>query len=924
MIICKDCGHENEADDQFCGSCGSFLEWAGAKVEETAPVPVEFAAVADDPTLIQRVRRVIGVDDESLDEHRTVIREQDAADHAADQALAAQVAADREATAEAERRRLAEAAATQSAQEARQAQLEAEAAVAKAEDAAVRLRTAAAAAEQSRLASEAEVRVRTEREAQAAAEAAEAGVRAEIEARRARVEQAAEDARTRAEAEAAEATRVAAEAKQREVQAEKERHEADRRLADAAAVAAAAVLRAGQESDAIAAADAARVAAEAEGVRVRSEAEAAMALAREEAAKARAELAEAKAEASRLRSAAEGRSADEEIERARRDAAARADEEAAAARRRADADAAIATQRAEADANAAAVRAKAEADATARGAEAEASRLRAEAAAAKARASVETSRQEAEAEAAKRAREEALRRASALVAKPTIRAVSSSASPTATGARPGTKPATGKAGREAKSSAEAAPDAGMLTPPAADSPAPTQPGVKVPGTEKARPAPKRTMSRELNTGDLVCGQCGMGNPPTRKFCKRCGTSLAEAAPVKLGFFARLRRRFARKPKTFEAGHRRRKASGEPSTGGGGLRTRIRVAFFRLNRHILKIGALLGLVAVLGFGVEPIRQKLQLPNFRQTILNKIRTFSKPVYDSVRPEAASAGPSAPEHDASLAIDLGANTYWAAAPAANGGVGSKLTVTFAKPFDLGRILVHSGAQGDETPGSGFVNQPRPSELRFTLNGDTQNTKTVAVKDTADAQTLTVKGKQTKTVTIEVTGIYPAVDGKGRSVAITEMEFFQRRKIGDDYETLAAPKVEVTSAPEGASLLTDDNLDTAWTSAPAADGVGQGFTVTFAEPVDLDRIRIAPGHAKKDFTVTPRPDEVQFVITCARGCEPTKQVSFGDKAGFKNISVTARGVTRIQVQVRSIHGTGGGVAFAELQFQRKRPKVS
>ena len=132
------------------------------------------------------------------------------------------------------------------------------------------------------------------------------------------------------------------------------------------------------------------------------------------------------------------------------------------------------------------------------------------------------------------------------------------------------------------------------------------------------------------------------------------------------------------------------------------------------------------------------------------------------------------------------------------------------------------------------------------------------------------------------------------------------------------------MTSAPEGAGLLTDDNLDTAWTSAPAADGVGQGFTVTFAEPVDLDRIRIAPGHAKKDFTVTPRPDEVQFVITCARGCEPTKQVSFGDKAGFKNISITARGVTRIQVQVRSIHGTGGGVAFAELQFQRKRPKVS
>ena len=102
------------------------------------------------------------------------------------------------------------------------------------------------------------------------------------------------------------------------------------------------------------------------------------------------------------------------------------------------------------------------------------------------------------------------------------------------------------------------------------------------------------------------------------------------------------------------------------------------------------------------------------------------------------------------------------------------------------------------------------------------------------------------------------------------------------------------------------------------------EALTVTFAEPVDLDRIRIAPGHAKKDFTISPRPDDVQLVLTCAGGCEPTKQVTFADKAGYKTISLTARGVTQIQVLVRSVHGSGGGVAFAELQFQRKRPKVN
>jgi hypothetical protein len=389
--------------------------------------------------------------------------------------------------------------------------------------------------------------------------------------------------------------------------------------------------------------------------------------------------------------------------------------------------------------------------------------------------------------------------------------------------------------------------------------------------------------------------------------------------VKLGFFARLRRKFSRKPKEFKAGHRRRTASGAPA-GGSGVRSKTRTAWFKLNSHLLRIGAMLGVVAVLGFGVEPIRQKLHLPNVRQTVIDKIRTFSKPVYDSVRPEGAT-GPAAEGHDASAAIDLGDNTYWAAPSAPDGGVGTTLTVTFAKPFDLGRILLHSGAQGDETPGNGFVNQPRPSELRFTLNDDTDTT-TVAVKDTAESQTLKVKGKAVRTIRVEVTGIYPAVDGQGRSAAITEMEFFQRRKIGDDFETLAVPAVEVSSAPEGGRLLTDDDLSTAWTSAPAGDGVGEGFTVTFAEPVDLDRLRIAPGHSTADFAVSPRPHEVQLVLSCA-SCEPTKQVSFSDKAGFKNIAVTARGVTKIQVTVRSVYGGGGGVAFAELQFQRKRPKV-
>lgn len=39
MIICKKCGNRNEDRDQFCTSCGSFLEWSGERVVEKAPEP---------------------------------------------------------------------------------------------------------------------------------------------------------------------------------------------------------------------------------------------------------------------------------------------------------------------------------------------------------------------------------------------------------------------------------------------------------------------------------------------------------------------------------------------------------------------------------------------------------------------------------------------------------------------------------------------------------------------------------------------------------------------------------------------------------------------------------------------------------------------------------------------------------------------
>ncbi len=903
MIICKDCGHENETDDQFCGSCGSFLEWVGAKAEEAVITPTDYSDVRADPTLIERVRKGLGVDDEALEDHRKTVREEIAVEVASDQSVADQVVAEREAALEAERAAVAREEARRAVEKAELERSQAEDAAARAEREAEAARSAAVAAERDRQVAEQAERARREQAAKEAAALEQARRLEEIEAERLRAEATAAAARAQAEEEARAAAQAAESAKQREAEAEVARRDAEERVSVAASAAAAATLRAAQEQDAIAAAHAAREAADADALKVRGEAEAATAIAQEEMAKARAEAAEARAEAARLRSEAESRNAEQIIagakaqaelegERARAEAARRAEEDAAAARRTADA---------EAEANA--IRAKADTDAQARTAEAEAMRLRAEAAAARARAEAEQTRQQAEADAAARAREEALRRASALVAKPT--------QPTAPSATVG-----GAVPSAAKPKAKSA-DAPKVTATGRDDH--VQPGAQLPGSEKARPAPKRSAARDLNPGDLVCGQCGTGNPPSRKFCRRCGTTLAEAVVAKVGFFTRVRRKFSRKPKTFEAGHRPKAGS---AGAGAGLATKTRVAWFRLNAKLLRAGAMLGVVAMLGFGVEPIRQKLRLPNVRQTVMNKVREFAKPVYDPVRASSASATSSSPDHPAGLLIDNGNNTFWSAAPSPDGGVGSKVTVTFVKPFDLGKMLLTSGVSGSTEPGTGFVSQPRPSEFRVTLNGDPENAKTVAVKDIDQPQTLDVKGKQVSTVEFVVTAVYPAAEGKGKGVAITEMEFFQKRKLGDDFETLPAPLLTTTSANDGGKYIVDDDIETAWTSAPTADGVDQGFTVTFPEPVDLERIRIAPGNGGVDVAASPRPREVQLVIACASRCEPTKQVRFDDKPGFKTVSLKARGVTSVQFQVRSVYGTGGGVAFAEVQFQRKRPK--
>jgi hypothetical protein len=69
VIVCKQCGHHNDDNDTFCGSCGKFLEWTGERVvvaePEPEPPPAAPAPEAEPAHvgLIDRVKHAVGIEE---------------------------------------------------------------------------------------------------------------------------------------------------------------------------------------------------------------------------------------------------------------------------------------------------------------------------------------------------------------------------------------------------------------------------------------------------------------------------------------------------------------------------------------------------------------------------------------------------------------------------------------------------------------------------------------------------------------------------------------------------------------------------------------------------------------------------------------------------------------------------------------------
>jgi hypothetical protein len=258
------------------------------------------------------------------------------------------------------------------------------------------------------------------------------------------------------------------------------------------------------------------------------------------------------------------------------------------------------------------------------------------------------------------------------------------------------------------------------------------------------------MRRQAQPGDLICGQCGSGNVPTRKFCNVCGHSLHDAVAQKQPWWKRWLP--TRGPKVREHGSRPRRVR---------RTTKVRQGIGKAFRWALAI-------AVLAFGglyafSPPFRSNVntQVIDAKNTVVGMF--VENPV--PIRQSAISASAERPDHPASFAMDNNTATFWAAQTDPKTAA---LTIQFDHAADLRRMIVHSGDPKK------YLGSQRPQ--RLTLVFDTGKTHDITLTDTPDQQQHAIKnGDGVKQVQVLIAGVYPSAEST--DTVISEIELFQKQ---------------------------------------------------------------------------------------------------------------------------------------------------
>jgi hypothetical protein len=302
------------------------------------------------------------------------------------------------------------------------------------------------------------------------------------------------------------------------------------------------------------------------------------------------------------------------------------------------------------------------------------------------------------------------------------------------------------------------------TPPARapGTPVPDQPAARRPTyvPETPRPAtPARPVeARVAQPGDRICSNCSEPNDPTRKFCRRCGTSLAVAAvqpEVRLPWWRRIFQRQPKAAKAYAAGERTGSMKPKGAKGAGS------------GRKIPQVGTLIkgGLALLIGFGIIGA---VVFPSIPQMLLSgstgfvdDIRKMFAPTFAPVHPIGATASSETADHTAGLAIDTFLNTDWQSTEAT-----PTLTVTFQTAIDLGAVYVYSGTAKD------FTTIRRPSKLEFIFPDG--SSKTIDLVDDVKPQQFQIDANDIKNLQVKV---LETAGPDGTPVALSELEFFMKK---------------------------------------------------------------------------------------------------------------------------------------------------
>jgi hypothetical protein len=267
--------------------------------------------------------------------------------------------------------------------------------------------------------------------------------------------------------------------------------------------------------------------------------------------------------------------------------------------------------------------------------------------------------------------------------------------------------------------------------------------------------PKRPSTRKPKPGDLVCGDCGEANAPTRRFCARCGSTLEEAESVRRSWWRRLVPH--RRLKTHAAGSR---------PGRKGVRFPL-AGRLKLSKLVKPVRLIVSVtIVLLGIAYTTV------PGVQGWINDRVSSSRQKALDVVRPEFVPVNPvgvrataAVPGHAGAAAVDGFRNTYWAAPGKA---VEPTLVLTFSGRVDLRRAIVRTG-DSDK-----FQASHRPKRLHLVYS--TGRTADVTLNDNPDPQQVKLgNGNGVTSVEIHVVDVYRSV--RGDTVALSEIEFFAKK---------------------------------------------------------------------------------------------------------------------------------------------------